>query len=240
VRRGFTLIELLVVIGIIATLVAILLPALARARSAAQRTQCLSNLRQLHNTLTFYARDFRDQVPIGYRRGGKQSNSQLYSGGTTRRFVLFGLLYQARLLGDGRFLFCPADGNPRFSHNTPDNPWPPGPDGDPSRNVSSGYAFRPEVDIPDDYAANASFRFPRFSQFKNRAVAADLTSSRVRIDTRHRTGLNFLRGDGSATWLDRTSIADFIKDLPEPVFPPDAQWNDEVQKVWDTMDLLSK
>lgn len=62
-RAGFTLIELLVVIAIIAILAAILFPVFARAREAARKATCLSNLKEVVLALKMYVDDFENRVP---------------------------------------------------------------------------------------------------------------------------------------------------------------------------------
>jgi prepilin-type processing-associated H-X9-DG protein/prepilin-type N-terminal cleavage/methylation domain-containing protein len=62
-RSAFTLVELLVVVGIIALLIAFLLPALQKARQQALRVQCMSNLKQVYNGFAFYAHDYQSAYP---------------------------------------------------------------------------------------------------------------------------------------------------------------------------------
>lgn len=223
--RGFTLIELLVAVGIISVLISILLPSIGRARAAASRTQCLSNLRNVHQLLVFYAEDNRDQVPIGYRIGNKQFNSMVFS--STGKFVEFGLLYQAGYMDPPATFFCPAESNPQSMLNSSTNPWPPG-----SVQGYAGFGGRPDVNLPDDPKTIPGFTYPKLAQFKSRAMLADLTATPQRVLTRHVTGINILRGDGAGKWVQLNVFEADLK-LCTGI---SASFNPHQDRIWASLD----
>jgi prepilin-type N-terminal cleavage/methylation domain-containing protein len=80
---GFTLIEILVVVAIIAVLISILLPSLARARSFARRSVCMNNQRELARAFFIYSRDHNNLLPglewwIAARMPGASQSGDYY------------------------------------------------------------------------------------------------------------------------------------------------------------------
>ena len=79
-KKAFTLIELLVVIAIIAMLLAIIAPALKKAKDMAKAIVCSSNLKQIGVAASTYAQSYDDQVPRAELSGVDFSNPNPYTG----------------------------------------------------------------------------------------------------------------------------------------------------------------
>jgi prepilin-type N-terminal cleavage/methylation domain-containing protein/prepilin-type processing-associated H-X9-DG protein len=84
-RKGFTLIELLVVIAIIAVLMAILFPALNRAREQGRRAVCLNNLKQLALAWNMYADENDEKIVNGEAAGGGNGLATTPTGGNRHK-----------------------------------------------------------------------------------------------------------------------------------------------------------
>jgi len=139
---------------------------MSRAREAAKRTQCLSNLRQIAIYLNMYANANHEQVPLGYCKRetdttkAKQQNYFITMKDTTRphpgtsvRYVGLGLLFPANIVKEasGRVFYCPSfDGDIFHSYNAISNPYLPT-----TNEVRITYSSRPgetpdDVDVPSD------------------------------------------------------------------------------------------
>jgi type II secretory pathway pseudopilin PulG len=216
---AFTLVELLVVIGLIGLLIALLLPALSRAREASARTKCLSNLRQLGGAFQMYADMFKDRIPLGYWSGQKQTNYLIHINENGVNFyTMIGLVQQARLLQAPQALFCPSEPLPEWRYNTPENPWPPLEQIATTReNTRCGYGTRPTVNWIENGLVPEQMSL--MSKYRHHAILSDLVPTPYFVTRRHKSGINVYYGDHSARWVDRKVFDDVISTIPDITYP---------------------
>lgn len=116
-QRGFTLIELLVVISIIALLIALLLPALGKARASALMVQCQSNMRQTAIAIDAYATDSKGLYPDVESYEYDWTN--LMGGVSNTKPIGFGLVFANKYVTTIDMFFCPSRNPGAYFFNNP-------------------------------------------------------------------------------------------------------------------------
>ncbi len=108
-QKGFTLIELLVVIAIIGILASMLLPALAKAKTRANRIKCVSNIKQVGSAFKAFANDNNDRYPWLLTPLDEAAQGNGVSGWSAETSTLFAQSAVKASLGSAKILVSPLD-----------------------------------------------------------------------------------------------------------------------------------
>lgn len=163
--RGFTLVELLVVIGIIAVLIALLMPALEKARGKALQVACLSNMRQIGLSCLEYTAQNKGHLPVphpGYEqatdpRSAVQPYQAIYLVWPTEADFNQGTL----------ITFLPGDSQVRQRlFNCPRVPVQPPYSSAPNTPVNFGYTFNPDLQGMTSHAIGVLITQVRHTEHK--------------------------------------------------------------------------
>ncbi len=213
-ESGFTLVELLVVIGIIAVLIAILMPVLSQAREHARRTVCASNLRQQGMCFWMYAQEHKGAYPTPvtpFSRGDWPFGAMVVNYVAPPNLPAGqALLVNYGYLTDARLLYCPSGDENWVSYQSNWNPndwvqtyvgypcWEGYRSTQDSANVLPGLVADSPIDSSDRLLAGDLITVAR-----NNGTQVLGPNNHYRHDQTPAGG-NLLYNDGSVRWLDMT------------------------------------
>jgi hypothetical protein len=98
--------------------------------------------------------------------------------------------------------------------------------------VYAWYSGRAEIFLPDYLSTAPPTLMPKLISFRHKALLADLFHTPMRLDTRHRDGINVLFGEGSAHWVARADFNDQLVQCPTI----SANWNPYQLAIWQLLD----
>ncbi|GMU34383.1 MAG: type II secretion system protein [Planctomycetia bacterium] len=217
-RRAFTLIELLVVVSIIATLIGILLPVLARARQVGRRTTCAVRLREVGNAAFYYLQSdkFFPSLNNEPSDGHWQYNYIIWDGRDLDHN--FGPFVLKNLIPDMQVLFCPVQSSPHHQFKTYVNPWPI----QELLDTRAGFGRRPMITGLDVTQLPAST-----------ALYADLLHAPDYVSEKgHKNGVNVVYADGHARFVQAFErLIDNEMTLPTSLID-----NPTMMQIWKKLD----